>query len=278
MLINSKKTKLFFKLSFLFLLINLLFACNHQEQLSPKTITVAGSTTILPISEHWAYLFFKQSGQRVLVQGGGSTHGIDLVKKGKVEIGASSRELSLEESKGLSKVPICKDILAVIVNSANPVRNISSENLKKVFSGEITNWKELGGSDLKIQVINRESGSGTRSTFREKIMCSSRKACSSFSLSALVMNSNYEVRKSVSSAENSIGYLSFGFVPEETVKVRALQIDKEKLDSKKYKLFRELYYLLSEQTKTEATKAYLDFIKSPLAQAELAKEGFQEYY
>jgi len=276
--LQSKFIFRIFSLLFLTGLVFSLFACSNAKKSSnSKTVTVAGSTTILPISEHWAHLFFQKYGIRVIVQGGGSTHGIDLVRTGKVQIGASSRDLSLHEKEEIKIIPICRDLLAVIVNPSNPVKNISLENLSKIFSGEITNWKELGGKNLKIQVINRESGSGTRSTFQEKVMCSKTKSCKRFLLNSLVMNSNYEVRKSVQSAENSISYLSLSFLSEKVVK--SVLIDKQDFRDPSYKLYRELYYLVHKNKETpENTKKYLEFVKSPEAQKELVKEGFRSYY
>jgi phosphate transport system substrate-binding protein len=270
-----------------------LSGCNSASQ--DKKLTIAGSTTILPLSEDWAAAFFKKYKTIVNVQGGGSTTGIKLVKEKKVDIGASSRDLSKEESENIELVAIGKDALAVIVNQQNPVSNLSNQQLKKVFSGEITNWKELGGPDRSIQVINRESGSGTRKTFEEIVMCfhsdtktkakasntktsDSKGSCSSMVLSAVVLNSNAEVKKSVELIKDSIGYISLGFVDE---RVKSLSLNgisplAEEIKNGQYPIARTLYYLLpeGEKKKRSEVKKFLEYIQSEEGQKILEHEGY----
>ena len=145
-------------------------AVNQNQAYRSRKITVAGSSTILPVSESWAAAISAKTDLIVHVQGGGSTSGINLVKAGEVDIGASSRTLSKAEKQDLDVIEIGHDALAIIVHPENKIQNISTEQLKGIFSGKIKNWKELGGNNRAIQVINRESGSGTRSTFEDLIM------------------------------------------------------------------------------------------------------------
>jgi phosphate transport system substrate-binding protein len=233
----------------------------------------------MPVSEDWASIFRKETGIIVNVQGGGSTNGINQVKLGNVDIGASSRELSEEEEVGLRKIEVGKDALAIIVHPSNKLNDISSEQLRKVFSGEIKNWKELGGTDRAIQIINRESGSGTRSTFEELVMCPhnvDKKTCPQMILSAIVLNSNAEVKHQVELIDDSIAYLSFGFLDEKVKPLSFNQVepsDKE-IENGSYPLSRSLYYLVKETNSSEEVKSFLEFISSEEAESALLKEGF----
>lgn len=278
-------SKYFFLISGFLLLASSVFLSACQTTETVKKVTVAGSTTILPISEDWASLFYKKNKIIINVQGGGSTTGINLVKEGKVDIGASSRELSDDEKEGLRIIEIGKDALAVVVNNNNPVNNLSIEQVRKVFSGKITNWKELGGPDRSIQVINRESGSGTRRTFEEIVMCNAvktnkqkNKDCYPMVLSAVVLNSNAEVKKSVELINDSIGYISLGFVDE---KIKTLSLDgisplEEEVLSGHYPVARGLYYLAKADAKTHSKemKTYIDFVLSNEGQTILGEEGY----
>lgn len=272
----QKFFKQFFIVSFLLTFVFVLTSCTGKQT---EKITISGSTTILPISEDWASLYNKEKGILVNVQGGGSTNGINLVKSNKVDIGASSRNLSEEEAVGLKKIEIGKDALAIVVNPSNPIEELSTEQLVKIFSGQIKNWKELGGADKPIQVLNRESGSGTRSTFEELIICphhAKSKDCPQMILTAIVLNSNAEVKRSVQLIPDSIGYISFGFL-DETIK--PLNLDgitpiEDEVKSGAYPLARGLYYLVNEKNQSELILDFIEFIHTPEAQEVLTKEGF----
>ena len=107
----------------------------------------------------------------MLVSGLGSSAGIEAVSAGTADIASSSRGLNADEQDlGLTPIVIAHDGIAVIVNDDNPVDNLSTEQLRDIYAGKITNWKEVGGEDLKIQVINRDEASGTREAFRTIVM------------------------------------------------------------------------------------------------------------
>lgn len=267
------------KLINLFLLfILLLNGCKSKNGIhESKKITVAGSTTILPVSESWASAINQKSNLIVHVEGGGSTSGINLVKSDEINIGASSRNLSEKEKENLELIEIGHDALAIVVHPNNEVENISIQQLKDVFSGKIKNWKELGGNNRIIQVINRESGSGTRSTFEDLIMCPDKKVkCSEMTLSAIVLNSNSEVKRSINSIPDSIGYISFGFVDKN---VKALSLNgvapkEENIHNNTYPIFRSLFYLVKSDSLSKPVQEYLDFVLSIEGQQLLKKEGF----
>lgn len=138
-----------------------LCACSSGS--SSSSITVAGSTTCLPIAEIAAEGFKEETGIDVLVSGLGSSAGIEAVSAGTADIASSSRGLNADEQDlGLTPIVIAHDGIAVIVNDDNPVDNLSTEQLRDIYAGKITNWKEVGGEDLRIQVINRDEASGTQ--------------------------------------------------------------------------------------------------------------------
>ena len=146
-----------------------LCACSSGS--STSSITVAGSTTCLPIAEIAAEGFKEETGIDVLVSGLGSSAGIEAVSAGTADIASSSRGLNADElDLGLTPIVIAHDGIAVIVNDDNPVDNLSTEQLRDIYAGKITNWKEVGGEDLRIQVINRDEASGTREAFRTIVM------------------------------------------------------------------------------------------------------------
>lgn len=143
--------------------------CSRQESgIGEKAIKIAGSTSVFPLITEVAEEFRKEfPDYRVEVQAGGSNVGIQSVLTGAVEIGMSSRDLTEEErSKGLIEHTIAYDCIVAIVNKDNRVDNLKLEQLKGIYTGEIKNWKEVGGSDSEIIVVNRDEASGTRGSFQ----------------------------------------------------------------------------------------------------------------
>lgn len=212
---------------------------------SSETLTVAGSTTVLPIAEMAAEGFEGQTGTHVLVSGLGSSAGIEAVSNGTADIATSSRDLTAEEaSHELVATVIAHDGIAVIVSPENTVSGLTTEQLRGIYAGQITNWSEVGGPDLAIQVVNRDEASGTREAFRSIVMDGSE-----FDRSAAVLPGTGQVRDVVSRTPGAIGYISIGFVESAyaTTTVRALPIDgveatEESVEDGSYPISRELYF------------------------------------
>lgn len=233
------------------------------------SITVAGSTSVQPFSEVLAEEFMALHPQvKVNVQGGGSSQGIEAAKSGAAEIGSSSRNLKPEE-KVLKEFLIAKDGIAVVVNPANQVSNLSVAQVKDIFLGKITNWKQVGGKDAKITLVNREAGSGTRDGFESLVM--NKKPISD---KALIVNSTGAVKTTVAGDPNSIGYMSLASL-DNTVKAVAIdgvKPSRETVSTDQYKISRPFIYV----TKTEPTglaKAFIDFVLSDEGQKILEGEG-----
>ena len=236
---------------------------------SSGQIIVSGSTTILPIAEQAAEDFRKANpGTAVLVSGLGSSAGIQAVTAGTAQIGTSSRDLKPEEThSGLVDIPIAWDGIAVIVNPSNPVSGLTTTQLQDIFSGKITNWKQVGGEDRNIDLVNRDEASGTRQAFQTLVMKDVK-----FDPAAAVLPGTGQVRDVVARAPGAIGYISYGFVaPRFTdIRVKALSINgiqpsEESIAAKKYPLGRVLHFLTKGQP-TGLTKQYVDYVLSSAVQ------------
>jgi len=232
-------------------------------------IIVAGSTSVQPFADRWAEAFIKgRPGCFVSVQGGGSSAGIQAAKSGAADIGTSSRELKADE-KDLKEIVVARDGLAVIVHPANPLRGLRLDEVKQVFTGEIPTWKYLGGPDKPITVVTREEGSGTRGTFQDLVMGTSR-----ISKGAIVEDSNGTVREIVAGDPNAIGYISLGLVDD---RVQALKLDGAKASEAsilegRYKLARPFLFVTKGEL-TGLAMDFVDFVLSPEGQDMVRKEG-----
>jgi phosphate transport system substrate-binding protein len=249
--------------------------CTRSSQRTDRLI-VSGSTTILPIAEQ-AGEAFKESnpGVAVLVSGLGSSAGIEAVTAGTSDIGTSSRDLKPEEgSLGLVDTPVAYDGIAVIVSPSNPVNDLTTQQLQAIFAGKITNWREVGGEDRNIDLVNRDEASGTREAFKKIVMKDVP-----FDPRAAVLPGTGQVRDVVARAPGAIGYISLGFVePRFTdVRVKALAVDgvtpsEETVANMQYPIGRTLHFFTKGQP-TGIAKAYIDFVLSDAIQKGVVVEA-----
>jgi len=245
------------------------------------TVSVIGSTSVGPLAEELAQAFEdKNPDVQVDVQAIGSTQGIQAANEGTADIGTSSRELKEEEKAyGLDVKTIAIDGIAVVVHPSNKVKDLTAENIQKIFKGEITNWKDVGGDDKPIQLVIRESGSGTRGAFEELLELEEKQSDGTKKSlvkeeGSIVANKNGEVKTNVSTKENSIGYISMGIVDNtvQAVKVDGVDASVENIKNKTYSLWRPFIMVTKGEPKAPA-KAYLDFILSDEGQ-EIVKKSF----
>ncbi|HVP11411.1 MAG TPA: phosphate ABC transporter substrate-binding protein [Phycisphaerae bacterium] len=236
----------------------------------PGTVNVVGSTSIQPFAELLAQEYEKKNpDHKVDVQGGGSTAGLQAVANGLAQIGMCSRGLTPEESKQFTGVMIARDGLAVVVNPANPVSELKMEQVRGLFSGQIKNWKDIGGRDEPVRVITREESSGTRECFVHLVMGQEK-----ISREALVQESSGAVKELVKGNTAAIGYISLGLVGKE---LKALVVDGEQptaqnvLDGK-YKLARPLLFV-TKGSPSPAAQKFIDFVLLAESQKTLEAEG-----
>jgi phosphate transport system substrate-binding protein len=236
---------------------------------SRNELTLAGSTSIQPFADKWAEVFMaRHPDLGVDVQGGGSSAGIQACKSGACEIGMASRELKGDE-KELTEIVVARDGLAIIVHPSNPVRGLKIAEVKQIFSGDLTDWKTLGGPDKRITVVTREEGSGTRGAFQELVMGKTR-----IFRGAITEDSNGTVREIVAHDPAAVGFISLGLVND---KVRALALDKaaandENIRNGSYRLVRPFLFV-SRGEPTGLAKRFVDFVLSDAGQALVKEEG-----
>lgn len=236
------------------------------------TVRVSGSTTVLPLAQEAATQFMEKNPKaNIQVQGGGSSVGITQIKEKIVQIGLSSRNLQPGENDGiLVDHRIAFDIIAVVVNPNVLVRNLTSAQLKGIFTGTITNWREVGGCDAGIVVIVRDQASGTREVFDEKALGSTKDKPVESLPSAIECASNGVVREIVASAKNAIGYLSYGFINDhiKPVKYNGAPPDIENAEAGRYPISRYLH-MFTRGDPTGVVKGYIDFVLSAKFQDEV---------
>ncbi|MCD1295721.1 phosphate-binding protein [Methanocella sp. CWC-04] len=240
------------------------------------SIQVTGSTSVQPYADELALAFEeKYRGTRVLVSGIGSGPGIKATADGTCDMGMSSRELKAEEeAQDLKPHIIAYDGIAIIVNKANPVSDLTTDNIKEIFAGNITNWKDVGGNDAQIVVVTREAGSGTRGAFEELVMQKGSKA--NITMAAIQQGSNGQISTVIKGNTNAIGYISFGTLSDD---VKALKVDGiapsvGTIKDKTYSIQRPFLFVTKGNTaETNAlVKAFLEFTLGSEGQAVL-QEG-----
>lgn len=255
-------------LVFILLSVSLFFSSCRQGR-SGHSLVIAGSTSVQPFADKWAEVFMGKRPDAVIdVQGGGSSAGIQAVKTGAANIGMSSRELR-EDEMDLFQIEVAHDGLAIIVHPDNPLNNLSLDQVKSIFVGEISTWETLNGQKKPITVVVREEGSGTRGAFQELVMGKSR-----ITKNAIVQDSNGTVREIVSRDPNAIGFISLGLVNDQ---VKALALNGvapsgEAILNKEYKLVRPFLFLTKEAP-TGLAREFIDFVLSAEIQELVHKEG-----
>jgi phosphate transport system substrate-binding protein len=245
------------------------------------TVVTAGSTSVQPLSEELAAAFMDANqGITVEVQGGGSGQGIKAIQEKIADFGALSRNVKDEEKASVTKeYVIAKDGVAVIVNPATKVDNLTIEQAKKIFTGEIKNWKEVGGDDAPIVVVSREEGSGTRGAFTEITGVTAKNEAGQeidgTTKDALVQGSTGAVMQTVASTPNTIGYVSLGSLSDtvKALKVENVTPSEDAVLSGEYKISRPFLYVTGSEL-SEAAQKYIDFVLSAEGQKIVKESGF----
>lgn len=263
---------------------------NGDEVTNAIYIENKGSDTIVNLALAWAEAYQKEHADvRISVTGGGSGTGIAALINGTVDIANASRAIKTEEvdeakANGINPVEfiIARDAIAVIVNSENPVSELTLQQISDIYSGKITNWSEVGGEDRPIVKLSRETNSGTHVYFLETVLrLGDKESKTLFSTDTLLLPSSEGIISEVRQNPNAIGYDGLGYVPED---VKTIAIAKElggeyvlpaiaSVNDKTYPIARDLYMYTNGEP-VGIIKAYLDWILSVEAQEIVAELGF----
>ena len=207
----------------------LVIGCDSSNSSESKTskITISGSTSVGPTMEVLAQEYEKNNDVKIEVQQVGSSAGIKNTIDGTSNLGMSSRDLKYEEAQSLDETQIAIDGIAVVTNTENKVSDLTMDQVKDIFTGKITNWKEVGGEDAQIVVVSREEGSGTRDGFQEIVGFES----DALTKDAQICDGSGNVKSTVEGNKNSIGYISFGYLDKtlNDLKNNEAEISKETL-------------------------------------------------
>lgn len=269
---------------FVFLEIGCSAGTSVQTATSDKAqnISVKGSDTIMPLAQAEAKEFMNEnSGKTVSVIGGGSGVGIASLINGQVNIATSSRKMTSEEikvakAKGINPIKrtIAYDGITVVVNPSNPVSKLTSAQLRGIYNGSISNWKQVGGEDKLIVVNCRDSNSGTYADFQKDVMLGDK-----YQPDILIQSTTEGVITTVSQNPGAIGYVGFAYFNKNT---KALSLDNgkgsvtptaESILSGAYPLSRSLYFYTNGEP-SGLTKEFSDFVMSAKGQSLVSKVGY----
>ncbi len=247
------------------------------------SLRLDGSTTVLPIAQKITEAFMKEFPEvSISVSGGGSGNGIKAIIDSTADIANSSRfikneEVKLAVEKGAYPVPfaIAYDCIVPVVNPANPVKDITMEQLKAIYMGKMTNWKDLGGPGGEIVVISRDTSSGTYEVWEEKVMKKER-----VFPGALLQASNGAITQAVSKNKNAIGYIGIGYVDKsvKALTVNGIPGNEETTLSGKFPIARPLFMFTRGWPTGDALK-FINYVLNPHKGQKFVKEaGFVPLY
>jgi len=251
---------------------------------SGQTLTLTGSTTVLPIAQAVADAYMQNHPDvNIQVSGGGSGVGIQAIINNKVDIGMSSAAVTAAQKAQDSKmniITIAHDGIAIVVNPANSIHDISLDQVKSIYNGSVTSWSSIPGagvanSNNQIVVVGRDSSSGTRTYFDQTVMLNTNDT-----LSMHEDNSNGAVLQEVAQTPGAIGYISIGYltsdvkaVPIITTNGHVIVPSVATVKDKTYPIHRDLYMITNGQP-TGLAQDYLNFLLSPQGQQIVVAQGY----
>lgn len=260
-----RKNNLFKLLAFSLLLPLFLVGCSKSR----SKITIVGSSALQPLIEqagndyHLAHL-----DSNIVVQGGGSGTGLSQVQAGAVEVGTSDvfaeTQKGIDEKK-LTDYPVAVVGIVPIANKGVGVKNLSKKQLSDIFTGKITNWRQVGGKNLQIIVINRSRGSGTRSTFEDLILDGKD------AINSQEQDSNGTVKKIVNSTPGTISYISFPYANDQNIQklsINHVQPENKNIVTNKWSLW-SYEHMYTKGKPNKATAAFIKYVLSSKVQKDL---------
>jgi phosphate transport system substrate-binding protein len=249
-----------------------------------RLIQVKGSDTMVNLGQSWAEEFMNEyQGAQLAVTGGGSGTGIAAIINGTADIAQSSRKMKdkeMDQAKDngfeLKEFVPGKDGIAIVVNKSNPIEKLTMAQLKDIYTGKVTNWKQVGGSNEEITVLSRESNSGTYQFFKEFVLKDEE-----FAQQSLLMPSTQAIVEGITQGTTGIGYIGLGYLND---KVKVINISKdensqaypasvENVKNGKYPVARELF-IYTKGEPTGVVKQYVDFMFDKAGQDIVTELGF----
>lgn len=257
-----KKTFYFIGLT---VLMVVLAACGNDESSGSSAgggdlVTISGSTSVGPLAEKLAAKYEETENVKIEINQIGSSAGITNAINDVSQIGMSSRDLKQEEiDSGIEELVIAYDGIVVVAHPSNPVKNLTMEQVKQIFTGEITNWKDVGGKDMEIVVVSREDGSGSRDAFQEIVDYESGQLIRN----AIVASGNGNIKTTVAMNKHAVGFISFEYVDEtvSAMDINEVRAEADNVLSGSYELSRPFLFVHKEDVPEAATK-FMDFILS----------------
>lgn len=247
------------------------------------SISIKGSTTVLPIAQKVSEAYMRQNPDvKITIEGGGSGNGIKAIIDGLADVANSSRfikqsEVAMAVEKGRYPVPfaVAYDCIVPVVHPDNPLSNISLEQLKRIYTGRVKNWKEIGGADAPVVVISRDTSSGTYEVWSERVLKKER-----VFPGALLQASNGAIVQAVSKNRNAVGYIGIGYINREvkTLTVNNVPGTPETTLNGTYPVSRALYMFTQGWPEGE-TLSFINFMIHPQkGQKFVAEAGFVPLY
>jgi len=241
-------------------------------------VVIKGSTTVLPIAQAAAEKFMEANPDiKLTVSGGGSGNGIKAIIDGTTDVADASRfikdsEVKAAFEKGVYPVPfaVAMDALLPVVHPSNPVTDLSIEQLRKIYMGEIKNWKDVGGPSLAIAVVGRDTSSGTYETWEEKVMNKER-----VTERALIVASNGAMVQTVAQNKLAIGYIGLGYLNDsvKALKTEGVMGSNETALNGEYPVSRYLF-MFTNGWPTGDTGKFINFVMSKAGQEIVAGTGY----
>jgi phosphate transport system substrate-binding protein len=262
----------------------LFFVLLTANQLFAQKFKIRGSDTELPLTQNEAEEYMKRNkNANLMVTGGGSGVGLSALLNGTTDIAQASRSLRMDEKlklknegKAYKEVIIAYDAIAVIVHPSNKVSQLTREQLEAIYTGKITNWKDVGGENLKIVIYSRETSSGTYEFFKEHVLNKKN-----YTPTALLMPATGAIVQSVSQTRGAIGYIGLGYL-EKTVKALKVSYDNgatfvapsvAAAKNNTYPISRPLYYYYLSSIENTVSP-YIKFVLSNTGQQIVLKTGY----
>lgn len=270
-------------------IVGLLVACTQksenktEDSADSSSITIKGSDTTLPISQKLAEQYMlENSGETLIVTGGGSGVGISSLMVETTDIAQSSRKIKFDEllkiedsGKSIKEVIIAYDAMAIVVHPENKVNNLTRQQLEDIFTGKIQNWSDVGGDDLKIIPYSRETSSGTYEFFKESILNDKN-----YINGIMSMPATGAIIQSVNQTPGAIGYVGLAYLNDAVKAINVsydgenfVQPSIENAKNNTYPVVRPLYFYHNADIK-ENVKKFIEYTLSPKGQRLIEEIGF----